>query len=492
MSRLRIRLIHLARSSRVALGMFVTLVLGTAAFTLSPRAANGGGSAPAARVEPVAVVTQEAAGVTFAGQLSQAKVVQGAPGVVYLDLQITTPAAPATAGIRASDLIVVLDRSGSMAVDNRLPYAKEAVRHLLSRLGPEDRFALVTFDTTAMLHTDLTPVSDVMREQIVRRVHALQPGSSTNISEGLLRARALVQGPASERSRKVILLSDGEANTGIVDPKELGRIAASFAEHRTVLSTIGLGLGFNETLMASLADYGMGQYGYLEHLARLGEILAKDMQDTRQVYASASGLEMALGEGVTVTDAGGYPLDMTSKPGTVRVLTGQLLSGTTRHLVVTMHLPTQHQGTVSLGDVTLHYDTSAGTRQATLSREQLRVAVLEPARRAEAVASVDQSLFKKLWEQNNLGRLQKEYSQWLRSGDKTKAEQAISDYRQAMQAAERATGVPVESPAVSEQLNHMEKEMQDAFTGPASVQQEKRNRAAKSRHDAALKSQRSQ
>src|SRR5262249_5058874 len=162
----------------------------------------------------------------------------------------------------------------------------------------EDRFALITFDSVAVVDTELTSVTDAAREGIVRRVNALQPGSSTNISDGLLKARALLQGSAGERSRPIILLSDGGAHTGIVDPKELAKIAMSFTEHRAVLSTIGMGLGFNEALMAALADYGMGHYAYLEHLERLGEILEQDMSDTRQVFASASSLEIICGDGV--------------------------------------------------------------------------------------------------------------------------------------------------------------------------------------------------
>ena len=60
----------------------------------------------------------------------------------------------------------------------------------------------------------------------------------------------------------------------------------------------------------------------VEHLEKLGEILEQDMSDTRQVFASASGLEITCGDGITVTDVGGYPIDLTSQPGTARVATG--------------------------------------------------------------------------------------------------------------------------------------------------------------------------
>jgi Mg-chelatase subunit ChlD len=485
------RIMRIWRSPGWALGLFVALIVGTAAVALAPRGTGGGGASAGTVAGPT--VHQGTDGVTFSGTLSQTKLVQGGNGIMYLDLSITTPSATLSpSSVKASDIVVVLDRSGSMAAENRLPYAKEAVRRLLRQLQADDRFALVTFDSVAVVDTELTSVTDAARERIVRRVNAIQPGSSTNISDGLLKARALLQGSAGERSRKVILLSDGEANMGIVAPKELAKIAMSFTEHRAVLSTIGMGLGFNEALMAALADYGMGHYAYLEHLERLGEILEQDMSDTRQVYASASSLEIICGDGVTVTDVGGYPIDLTAQPGTARVATGQLLGGAKKHFVMAMSVPTHHLGEIALGKVTLHYTTSQGTRSIALAPEHLRVAVLEPARRDEAVASVRRDLVQQLWEGNNLGRLQKDYSHWLRAGNKQKAQQAIADYRQALQKAATDTGVRVENQAVTDKLSTMEQELNEAFSGPAPQQEEKRNRAAKTRHGESLKSQRSQ
>jgi Ca-activated chloride channel family protein len=478
MQHLITRIARILRSPRGALGLFVALVVGTAAVALAPKATGGSGGG-------------SADGVTFSGTLSQTKLVQGGNGVMYLDLSITTPSATLSpSSVIGSDIVVVLDRSGSMAAENRLPYAKEAVRRLVRQLQADDRFALITFDSVAVVDTELTPVTDAARERIVRRVQAMQPGSSTNISDGLLKARALLQGNAGERRRKVILLSDGQANMGIVDPKELAKIAASFTGHGAVLSTIGMGLGFNETLMAALADYGMGHYAYLEHLEKLGEILTQDMSDTRQVFASASSLEITCGDGVIVTDVGGYPIDLTAQPGTARVSTGQLLGSAKKHFVVTMTVPTDRVGEIGLGNVTLHYTTSQGTSSVGLSPEHLRIAVLEPARRDEAAASVRRELVQQLWEGNNLGRLQKDYSQWLRTGDKQKAQQAITDYRQALQQAATDTGVSVENQAVTDKLSTMEQELNEAFSGPVAQQEEKRNRAAKTRHGESLKSQR--
>ena len=72
------------------------------------------------------------------------------------------------------------------------------------------------------------------------------------------------------------------------------------------------------------------------------------MSHTRQVFASASSLEIICGDGVTVTDVGGYPIDLTAQPGTARVATGQLLGCAKKHFVVTMTVPTYRVGALAL------------------------------------------------------------------------------------------------------------------------------------------------
>ena len=497
MTRLATRFLRMARTPRIALLIFTTLMVGTVGAVLGPQLARGGGgsvsSVPPAppATPPVFAMHHDSQGVKVSGTLSQSKFVQGENGVVYVHLDLDTPAPESPAAARrATDMIVVLDRSGSMAADNKLPYAKEAVRNLIGRLQADDRFALITFDTTAVVNTALVHVTDPVREQLSRQIAGIRPGSSTNLSDGLLKARALLEGHSTERSRRVLLLSDGEANAGIVDPQELARLVSSFSQHAAVVSTIGMGLGFNETLMAALADYGMGNYSYLEHLSTLGDILHKDLQDAKQVFASASGLSITLGKGIEITDAGGYPMDLTSQPGTARIMTGQLLAGARKRLVVTVKVPTEHTGDMQLGQITLQYTSSRGDGSVTLSPEHLRVAVLESARKDEAVASIDQTLYRQLWEGNNLGRMQKEFSHWLRLGDEKKVKETITTYRETLRKEEAATGVPLQSQAVTDSLSTMESDLREAFSGVAPEQAEKRNRAAKDHHQKAVKGQR--
>ena len=183
-------------------------------------------------------------------------------------------------------------------------------------------------------------------------------------------------------------------------------------------------------------------------------------------------------------------MDLTSQPGTARIMTGQLLAGARKRLVVTVKVPTEHTGDMQLGQVTLQYTSSRGDGSVTLSPEHLRVAVLESARKDEAVASIDQTLYRQLWEGNNLGRMQKEFSHWLRLGDEKKAKETITIYRDTLRKEEAATGVPLQSQAVTDSLSTMESDLREAFSGAAPEQAEKRNRAAKDHHQKAVKGQR--
>ena len=111
MQHLITRITRILRSPRGALGLFAALVMGTAAVALAPKGIGGGGGASAGTAAGP-TVHQGTDGVTFSGTLSQTKLVQGGNGVMYLDLNITTPALTLSpSSVKASDIVVVLDVS---------------------------------------------------------------------------------------------------------------------------------------------------------------------------------------------------------------------------------------------------------------------------------------------------------------------------------------------------------------------------------------------
>jgi Ca-activated chloride channel family protein len=217
--------------------------------------------------------------VSIDGKISQKLLVQNSDNIVYLDVTIKAPKrALAQPQTRPTDMLIVLDRSGSMAAEKKMTFAKAAIHDVLAQLTNNDHFALVSFSNNAIIHSPLVPINAANRENLDRLVEAIPADGGTTMSDGLQSALQLMSdNHHSERLKKVLLLSDGQANQGIVDPQGLASIVSQITKTGAVLSTIGMGLDFNETLMTSLADYGMGHYSYLEQLSGLGSILGKDL-----------------------------------------------------------------------------------------------------------------------------------------------------------------------------------------------------------------------
>jgi len=432
----------------------------------------------------------ETANVLVSAKLSQHKIVQGEEQTLYLDIVIKAPTMDKIAmQQRATDMIVILDRSGSMSSAEKMPYAKAAVQDILSRLHDSDRFALISFANRAIVHTPLLMAGAEQRASLSRMVAGIRPAGGTNIGDGLQAALGMLNDTGNGRSIKVLLLSDGRANQGITQPAALAHIAARLNRYGAVLSTIGMGLDFNETLLTTLADYGMGHYAYLEDLTGLGQVLAGDLQQTRRLYASSSSLHIDLADGVQVLDAGGYPVTRNAAGG-IDIATGQLLADTDKHFIITLRMPASAPGILSLGNSRLLYQVQGNHYQQPLSREVLQVSVVAPERRQEAVASIDHGVYQYSWLKNNLGRMQRRLSKWLREGKKDPAEKTIREYREAVSAASAAGNAPLPTAKVEDRLDALESQVQEAFSGKPMAQEVKRKRAAKSIHYGAIVEQR--
>lgn len=422
--------------------------------------------------------------------LSQTKLIQHGPKTVFVDMTFTPPKIDSQKiAQRASDMIIVLDRSGSMSEAKKMPFAKAAIWDVLGRLNENDRFALVSFADTAIVQSPLVNVSAGTRNYLNNVVSSIKPSGGTNMGDGLNAALRLLENNHSSRAKKILLLSDGQANQGITNPEQLAQIAATATQYSAVVSSIGMGLGFNETLMAKLADYGMGHYSYLEDLSGLAAILARDLNDTRNIYATSSTLEINLGDGVQLIDAGGYPISHNSA-STVKITTGQMLSNTQKHFVMTFNVPTDNIAPITLGAMHLNYQVNAQQLQTPINPQALVLAVVAPEFKIQAQESINKEIYQNSWIENNLGRMKKKLSKWVREGNKDKAKHAIVEYRKEIDAAAASSNLPLATVEMEDKLEEMDEQVDDAFAGSQLDQQVKRNRAAKSMQYDSIKTQR--
>ncbi len=189
-------------------------------------------------------------------------------------VELTAPSAKAEEQRAPCALVVVLDRSGSMAGD-RLDGAKQALTSLVTRLRPDDVFGLVVFDTGVDLIVPASRLGD--KAGVIRRINRVSPGGCTDLAAGYLRGLQEARRVAGDNSATVLLISDGHANAGLTDADQLADIAAAAAGERVSTSALGFGLGYDETLLSAIARGGRGNELFAEDADAAGALIAGEV-----------------------------------------------------------------------------------------------------------------------------------------------------------------------------------------------------------------------
>ncbi len=182
------------------------------------------------------------------------------------------------------NLAIVLDRSGSMAGE-KLARAREAAIKAIGLLQSGDIVAVVTYDSVVNVVVPATRVSD--KQSIYRAIRRIRDGGRTALFAGVSKGAAEVR-KFLDRTRvnRVILLSDGLANIGPSTPSELGQLGASLGKEGISVTTIGLGLGYNEDLMTQLAGMSDGHHAFVQNSADLNRIFAAEFNTALTVVAN--------------------------------------------------------------------------------------------------------------------------------------------------------------------------------------------------------------
>jgi Ca-activated chloride channel family protein len=192
--------------------------------------------------------------------MDQSALLQGSGEDRFLVIEVGADAVEGAAR-RPVHLSVVMDTSGSMSGQGKMSHARAAAQELVGLLGPEDTFSLVTFDDQAAVRLPDRPVTDASSLQ--RRIQGIQTGGGTNLYDGVESGLDEVRSDPGEGVRRVVVLSDGNANIGITDSGSLRRQAGSLVAQGVTISAIGIGVDYNEDLLAAMADAGGGAYRFV-------------------------------------------------------------------------------------------------------------------------------------------------------------------------------------------------------------------------------------
>ena len=179
-----------------------------------------------------------------------------------------------------SNLVFLLDVSGSMGYPNKLPLLKSAMRLLVEQLGENDRVAIVVYASSEGLALPSTPCDQ--KERVLSALDDLAAGGSTAGGKGIELAYKVAQDNfITGGVNRVILATDGDFNVGVTDNSQLVRLIQAKARGGVYLSVLGFGTGnYKDSRMEKLADEGNGNYAYIDTLAEARKVLVEQISGT--------------------------------------------------------------------------------------------------------------------------------------------------------------------------------------------------------------------
>lgn len=186
---------------------------------------------------------------------------------------------------KPANLIFVVDVSGSMQREDRLSLVKRSLKLMVEQLNSRDQVGIIAYNSTAW--KVLKPTSVWNRHKITEAIDRLYAGGSTNADQGLRLGYEMADRCFDkERINRVILLSDGVANTGDTNPENLLRKIKSYADQGITLTTVGVGMGnYNDVLLEKLGDKGNGQYHYIDDMKEARRFFVENLTGNLQVIA---------------------------------------------------------------------------------------------------------------------------------------------------------------------------------------------------------------
>ncbi len=320
-----------------------------------------------------------AAQVKLGAELGQS-VLPAKGGKVYLRLSLKALKTHYDEDDRAPvNVALVLDRSGSMS-GARIRAAKDAAREAISRLSSDDYVSLVAYNHNVNVlraagrlgsHSNLDAI---ISDLTANGTTALYAGVRTGADQ-------VKRFQARDRVNRVILMSDGLANVGPSTPRELAELGRKLGSKGITVTTIGLGLSYNEDLMSRLALASDGNHAFAETPDDLAEVFDAEFGDTLSIAAQDLEIIIECFEGFTPKRILGRKADIDGQR--VRIKLNQIPGGSERYLVLELDGPTDRDvGAVDVADVKLRYYDFDSKERAD-ERAPVRVNISKDAEEAD-------------------------------------------------------------------------------------------------------------
>ena len=288
---------------------------------------------------------------------------------VTLMVDLTAPVGEIQASRPARGVQICLDISGSME-GAPLAAAKESILKLIDRLDKKDTFGMVIFDDTAKVAVPTKPLIDHDIAQLKKAIRKIQTGGSTDISAGFTLAMREASRAKLAGGSTLLVISDGHANAGERDPQFFADVAAKSATESIASSSIGLGNGYDETILEAIAQGGGGAHRFAADIDEaVGAIAAEvdDLLDKVIVNTALRFRPTAMAKGQPKIELlQRLPYWMDGQDYVVQL--GDLYAGENRRFIILVDVPgIAALGLCKIADVTIEYTDLAARNEVSVT-----------------------------------------------------------------------------------------------------------------------------
>lgn len=341
------------------------------------------------------------------------------------------------------DVALVVDTSGSMK-GSKLESAREGAAAVVRSLQDGDIVALHTFSDDARTRIPPTTITEATRNALLRELQSLTPEGGTNLFAGLaLGEGQLAQAPSTHALRRIVLLSDGIANRGPTSPELLGNLAQQGLRFGTQITSLGIGIDYDERTLNALAVTTNGRLFHVEQPTETAEVLIKELALMDATLASDAVVEVVPAPGVQVLRAEGLPATTfgAGQPGQspgLRIPLGVLHAGQHREALIRVRITDPSlfaSADRSLASVRLRFRDAA---EGGLERVQEVVARTRLSGDTAAVAAATDGHTKAIVALHEASSAQLEAAQRVNDGDFEAAEKKLADARTSLLAQAKA------------------------------------------------------
>lgn len=245
------------------------------------------------------------------------------------------------------DLALVLDRSGSMHGD-KLELVKQATLEAVDHLGQRDSFSVVLFDTDVQVLMPMVPAIDASQDRLATLLRDVEANATTCLSGGWLTGCELLAEQMTAGSpphlRRAVVLTDGLANVGIIDPHQLMTHAGALRQRGIITSTMGVGYGFDEVLLGGMAQAGGGNFRYVGSPIALAAFFRNEIGGLLDVIAPQPRLHITFPPGMRGQLVNQFPINRVGKELIIDL--ADLRAGDTTTLIFDISVRAGEVGTI--------------------------------------------------------------------------------------------------------------------------------------------------